>query len=138
MSQKVRVGLPVGESPASGVGSLPVGGQPLAGLDTTRIYPQIDGSIDSVRVEIDDAFEDMKLCANSDPDEAMRLCGGHSARLSELRVRIQRVEDFHRQWKAIRTREIEPALEELANQFAIASRLHSVRELDWRMETGQR
>lgn len=98
----------------------------------------VGGSIDTVRKEIDDAFADMKTFHNLEPDEIMRLCGGQSARLSEIRVRIQRVEDWQREWKNIRVREIEPALEELERQYTIASRLHSVRELDWKMESGER
>ena len=107
------------------------------GLDTTTVFPGL-GSIDSVRGEVDDAFADMATFHNIEPDEIMRLVGGHSARLSELRVRIQRVEDFHRQWKGVRTREIELALDELAKQFQVASRLLTVRELDFKMESGSR
>lgn len=94
------------------------------------------GSINDVRTEVDDAYADMKTFFQREPDEVMRLCAGHSARLSYIRVCIQRIEDVHRQWKAVRTREVEIALEQLQNQFAIASRLHSVRELDYRMEQG--
>lgn len=104
-------------------------------VQTTQVTPGI-GSIESVRREIDDAFEDMKTFHNREPDEVMRMCGGHSARLSEIRVQIQRVEVYLRQWKPIRTAEIEPCLEELKNQFSIASRLQSVRELDWKMASG--
>lgn len=126
------------QAPASntGLSNTPSGPSGPVALDTARIYPEIGGSIDSVRREIDDAFADMKTCIHVEPDQAMRLSGGHSARLSELRVRVQRIEDFHRQWKTIRTRELEPALDELRNQFAVASRLHSVREFDFKVETG--
>lgn len=106
-------------------------------LDTSVVEPSIGGSIDSVRVEVDDAFADMKTFFNREPDEIMRMAGGHSARLSELRVRVMRVEDFRREWKSVRTRELEPALEELERQYTIASRLHSVRELDFKLEGGQ-
>lgn len=129
----------------------PPGGQPMPGgpqpgagttfasvLDTSVVSVEVGGSIDSVRQELDDAFADMKEFHNREPDEVMRVAGGHSARLAELRGRIQRVEDRLRQWKPVRTREIEPALEELRNQFEIASRRHAVREFDWKMETGQR
>jgi len=107
-----------------------------AGIDTSVVIPAIGTSIDGVRSEIDDAFTDMKQFHNMEPDEVMRLCSGHSARLSELKVRISRIEDFNRQWLPIRTRELEPTLAELTNQFANASRLVSVRELDYRMERG--
>lgn len=107
------------------------------GLDTTRVSVGVGGSIDSIRQEVDDAFKDMATFHNREPDEVMRMCAGHSARLSEIRVRIQRVEDIDRPWRNVRLREVEPALEQLSNQFQIASRLLSARELDWRMETGQ-
>ena len=107
-------------------------------MDTNRVYPEVGGSIESIRVEINDAFEDMKTFHNREPDEVMRLVAGHSARLSEIRVRIQRIEDVHRQWKNVRTREVEPTLDQLGQQFTIASRLHSVREFDYAVETGER
>lgn len=106
-------------------------------VDTTQVFPDVGGSIDSVRGEVDDAFNDMRQFHNREPDEVIRLISGHSSRLAELRGRIHRVEDFHRQWRGIRTREIEPALEELGKQFQMASRQLAVRELDWKMETGR-
>jgi len=106
-------------------------------LDTTTANPVVGGSIDSVRKEIDDAFADMKTFLNLEPDEIMRMCGGHSARLSELRVRIQRVEGPLQQWRDLRTKEIEPTLDELQRQYQIASRLHAVREFDLKMMGGQ-
>lgn len=105
------------------------------GMNTAQVFPAV-GSIDSVRGEIDDAFADMKTFHNLEPDQVMRMCGGHSARLSEIRVQIQRIEAVARQWKPVREREVEPAIEELKTQFGIASRLHSVRELDWKMAGG--
>lgn len=107
-------------------------------VDYEQFYVQIGGSVNSVRGEIDDAFADMKTFHNRQPDEIMRMAGGHSARLSELRVKIQRIEDFHRVWKSVRVREIEPALTELERQYQLGSRLHSVLELDWRMQQGER
>lgn len=124
--------------PAPGSAPAPVQQQPMQypGMNTSQVFGQI-GSIDSVRGEIDDAFADMKTFLNLEPDQIMRMCGGHSARLSEIRVQIQRIEVIHRQWKPIRTNEVEPAIEELKNQFSVASRLHSVRELDFKMAGGQ-
>lgn len=123
--------------------TLPPGAGPQAALapaaavwDPKAVFPAI-GSIESVRQEVDDAFADATDFHTHEPDEVMRMCSGHSARLSELRVRIMRIEDFQRQWKQVRTRDIEPCLEELREQYAIASRLHSVRELDWKMSQGQ-
>jgi len=121
----------VGQNPSPGGVT-----RPITPLDTTEHHAIVGGSIDSVRAEVDDAFADMKTFHNREPDEIMRMAGGHSARLSELRVRAMRIEDFRREWKSVRTRELEPALEELERQYTIASRLHSVRELDFKMEAG--
>lgn len=108
----------------------------MAPAPTNVVHPRLGVSIDDVRTEVDDAFKHMETFHNLEPDEIMRLAGGYSARLSYLRVQIMRVEDFAREWRDLRTREIEPALEELRNQREIASRLHSVRELDFKMEGG--
>jgi len=110
----------------------------VAPFDTSAFELTVGGSIESVRQEVDDAFADMRTFHNLEPDECMRMAGGHSARLSEIRVRIMRIEDFKREWRNVRLREIEPAIEELREQYTIASRLHSVRELDWKMEAGER
>lgn len=120
----------------------PAAGVPIARgitpLDTSAVHPEVGGSIDSVRQEIDDAFADIKTFVNREPDEIMRIASGHSARLSEIRVKIMRIEDFHPQWRSVRTREIEPAVDELRHQWQHGSRLHSVRELDWKIESGER
>lgn len=102
----------------------------------TERNPVVGASISEVRTEVDDAFADMKTFIGRQPDEIMRIARGHSARLSELRVLIIRVEDQFPQWRAVRTREIESALDELRDQFLCASRLESVRDLDWKMEGG--
>jgi hypothetical protein len=114
-------------------------GAPVVGprFNTADVEPTVGLSIDQARQEIDDAFADMRTFYSQEPDEVIRMCSGHSARLSELRVRIQRVEDMRREWRNVRTREIEPALEELERQYTSASRLHSIRELDFRLSGGQ-
>ena len=107
-------------------------------LDFDAVDPTVGISINGARTEVDDAFKDMEMFHQMEPDEIMRRAGGHSARLSYIRVRVMRIEDFQRQWKDVRTRELEPALSQLEHQFTIASRLHSVRELDYKMEAGER
>lgn len=110
----------------------------MALLDTTVVNPIIGLSMDQARVEVNDAFEAMQNFLNAEPDDIMRLASGHSARLSYIRVQIMRVEDWDRPWKNVRIREVEPAIEELREQWKNASRLQSVRELDWKMEAGER
>lgn len=107
-------------------------------IDFDEVNNVIGASMNQVRVEVDDAFQDMETFVNREPDEIMRLSAGHAARLSYIRVRIMRVEDYARQWKDVRTRELEPCLEQLREQWAHGSRLHSVREFDWKVEAGER
>ena len=135
-----KVQLVSAQNPPSGDHNPSVGSPaPATGLlDTTEVNEMVGRSIDQVREEVSDAFADMRTFFHREPDEIMRMCGGHSARLSELRVLVMRIEDFRREWRSIRTRELEPAIEELQRQYQIASRLHSVRELDWKMESGER
>ncbi len=106
--------------------------------DTTTVDPTVGLSIDGARQEIDDAYADMAGFHNREPDEVMRLCGGHSARMAELRGRISRIDAMRREWNTLRTREIEPLIDELAKQFSVASRRQSCLEHDWRVETGAR
>lgn len=101
----------------------------------TREFPGI-GSVVTVRGEVDATFEVMRGFHSLEPEDVMRFVGGLSARLVELRVRTTRVEVAHPIWTSIRTNELDPAIEELGRQYAIASRLHSVKELDYRISTG--
>lgn len=99
--------------------------------------PHVGMSINEVRTEIDGVWEAMREFRNQMPDEVMQLAMGYSARLGELRVRISRIEDRNALWKLLRTREIDPTLEELRLQYQGGSRLESVRDLDFRMESGR-
>jgi len=140
MATKIVLASAPAPSGQAAPAAVPAVGMRALDLDRKFYDPsgQLIGSINSVREEIDNAFADMKTAYNREPDEVMRFCAGHSARLSELRVLINRIEDVHRQWRPIRTREIELALDELQNQNANASRRLSARELDWKIESGGR
>jgi hypothetical protein len=124
------------KAPGATVGTRPAV-QAASLVDLNAVYPEVGLSIAGVRAEIDDAYDDIKTFHTREPDEVFRLVSGHSGRLAELRGRAQRVEDRATVWKQLRTREIEPALDELSKQFQIASRILSVRDLDYRMETGK-
>lgn len=107
-------------------------------VDWDAVDPFIGASPNQVREEIDDAFEDMGQFHTMEPDEIMRRAAGHSARLSYLRVRCLRREDYARHWKDVRQRELEPCIDELRKQWEHGSRLHTVREFDYKVETGER
>lgn len=134
MSQPQLVTTPARGNSGS-IGATRPGGSPL---NYDEVNTVVGLSINQTRQEVDDAFQDMEKFHSLEPDEIMRLAAGHSARLSYIRVRVMRIEDFQRQWKDIRTRELEPALEQLREQWAHGSRLHSTREFDWKIESGER
>lgn len=128
-TMKMVSGQPAGASAAPGAIGAP---------DTSIVIAELGGSIDSIRGEIDDAFKDMGTFLNREPDEIMRMASSHSARLSYIRVQALRIEDQYRPAHQLRVRELEPCLEELQKQWSHGSRLHSVRELDWKIESGER
>ncbi len=102
--------------------------------------PELDrdygfGSINTMRKELDDCFAHMKEFFNTEPDEVIRYVSGYSARFSEIRMLVQRYETP--MLKRFRTAEVEPCLEELRQQFQVASRRIAMRELDFRMDMGQ-
>lgn len=90
------------------------------------------GSITSVRGEIDDVMADMKLFHRAEPDQVMHAVSGHSARLVEIIVQIQRIEVVRREWKPVRE-EAQVVLNELKSQFSVASRILAQRKDDWEM-----
>lgn len=94
------------------------------------------GSINSVRAELDSMFEKIRGFETSEPDETMVVCSALSARLSEIRMRIHRVESVLAYWKSVRTQEVDPAIEEVRFQYNLASRLLTQRQLDWDMSKG--
>lgn len=127
MGEKIAMRVPTpSAAPAARQGVAP------QALDTTHQYPRI-GSIDDIRQEVDDAHNDMRKFYQQEPDEVMRLVSGHLARLVEISKEIRRIEGTARHLKAIRTNEIDPAMQALFQQFQIHSRLESVRETDFRV-----
>jgi hypothetical protein len=60
----------------------------------------------------------------------LRMSSAMSARCSELSVHLHRVEG-KREWTRIRTMQVDRLLVELDRQARIASRLLTVRQLDW-------
>lgn len=96
--------------------------QPVAGL----------GTMADVRREIDDCLADMRDFHRAEPDQVMHAVSGHSARLVEIVIRIQRIEVMRREWKPVRE-EAQTVLAELKSQFQVASRILAQRKDDWEM-----
>lgn len=70
-----------------------------------------------------------------EPDEVLLACSAYSARLSEMRVHLQRRNSAL--CKQLLNREVDPLLSQIEFQFRIHSRLLTSRELDLKMSGGQ-
>jgi len=71
-----------------------------------------------------------------EPDQVMRLCSAFSARCTELYIHLHRVEGRDRQWRQVRTQQVERLLAELDRQFKFSSRLVEVRRQDLDLARG--
>lgn len=82
-----------------------------------------------VEDEIDLALRAIRGFWDMEPDQVMSLCSALSARGTELAIHLHRLEG-RREWRQIRTQQVERLLAELERQFRIASRLVEVRRQD--------
>lgn len=72
---------------------------------------------------------------NEEPDTVLLACSAYAARLSEMRVHLQRRNSAF--CKQLLNREVDPLLHQIEFQFRVHSRLLSSRELDLKMAGGQ-
>lgn len=83
----------------------------------------------AVEDEIDLMLRAVRGFWDMEPDQVMRMCAAMSARCTELAIHLHRLEG-KREWKQIRTLQVERLLSELDRQFKIASRMLEVRRQD--------
>lgn len=95
----------------------------LSAAGTLGSRPQIEAELDGILLVIRDFY-------TMEPDQVMAHCAAMTARLTELEVLLHRVEFRDRQYKQIRTMQVQKILDELDRQFKIASRLIEVRRQD--------
>jgi len=88
-----------------------------------------------VEDEIDFMLRTVREFWDLEPDQVMQTISALSARSTELSVHLHRLEG-RREWKQIRTMQIERLLAELDRQFKVASRMLEVRRQD--IEIGAR
>lgn len=82
-----------------------------------------------VRAEIDDYMVLLRKLRSLPPDQVFLELSGITARLAELRLTCVRSES--RRLTGLRTREIDPLLEECERQFRFHSRIQAVRAMEW-------
>lgn len=88
------------------------------------------GGREQVQAELDYILDQIRQFWELQPDQVMAACAAFTARLTELEVLLHRVEVRDRQYKQIRTLQVQKILDECERQFKIASRLVEVRRQD--------
>jgi hypothetical protein len=91
-------------------------------------HPQRGDNIERLRAEIDGYHRQLRGLNAMDTSEVLQTLSAISARISELRVQLNRRPE--RQATAIRLKELDPLHEEIDRQFKFHSRLLSVREME--------
>jgi hypothetical protein len=84
---------------------------------------------ETVEAEIDLMLRAVRGFWDMEPDQVMRMTSAMSARCTELGIHLHRLEG-KREWKQIRTMQVERLLTELDRQFKVASRMLEVRRQD--------
>lgn len=82
-----------------------------------------------VEEEIDLMLRTVRSFWELEPDQVARLIQAMSARCTEMCIHLHRLEG-RREWKQVRTQQVERLLTELDRQWKLASRLIEVRRQD--------
>lgn len=85
--------------------------------------------------EMGSYYQTMKQFNDMEPTDVLQALSSFSARASEIRSMLQRV-DSKRSY-ALRTKHIDPFIEECDRQFKVHSRIQSIRETDYKLARGQ-
>ena len=87
--------------------------------------------ITSFQGELDQYYAEMQDLCVMDPVEVFMKLSAFSARVSEMRSQLVRVDS--RRSSSFRTKEVEPFLDECDRQFKIHSRIQAFREMELKM-----
>lgn len=107
------------------------GGSEIVGFTPDAEKSRVDNVLD----ELDAYYRSMKEFNDIEATEVLQALSSFSARASEIRSQLQRV-DSKRSY-ALRTKHIDPFIEECDRQFKIHSRIQSIRETDYKLARGQ-
>lgn len=87
---------------------------------------------EAIQEELDSWYRKMKTFPSREPTDILLLLSGWTARASEIRGMLWRINTTRA--SQIRIREIEPFLQECDRQFKIHSRIVSTREIEVKMQ----
>lgn len=110
--------------------------------EAAQIMDEIEAGFLGTREQILDELDLMVTYVRQfwhmEPDEVMQVCSAYNARLTEVAMQLQRVEAYDRQYKSVRTQQVQRLQDELERQFRIHSRMLEVRRQDITMSGGMR
>jgi hypothetical protein len=104
--------------------------------DVAQDAAAVLGSRQEIEAEIDRMLSEVREFYAMEPDQVMRVVAALSARCTELVVHLHRVEGKYREFKQIRTMQIQPLLLEMDRQFKLASRGVEIRRQDLELMRG--
>ena len=90
-------------------------------------------SREAVEEEIDMMLRAVRGFWEMEPDQVLRMCSALSARCTEMGIHLHRLEG-KREWKQVRTMQVERLLAELDRQFKDHSRVVEMRRQDMYFE----
>jgi hypothetical protein len=91
--------------------------------------------LENVRDELSHYYQEMKKFNEMESEDVFRSLSAYSARASEVRGFLNQLDS--RRSQALRTREIEPFIDECDRQFRVHSRIVAIRESDIRLAGGR-
>lgn len=96
------------------------------------------GTKEEVLAELDAIVRAIRTFWELEPDAILRVAAGYTARLTEMRINLHRVEGAQREWRQVRTQQVLPILDELDRQHKSASRELEARKQDLDQMRGAR
>ena len=90
--------------------------------ELAHITPHAIGTRREIEEELDFTMERINSLYMLEPYEVLSTCAALSGRLTELVVRLQRIEARDNEYYQVRTMQVRPLLEEIDRQFKVASR----------------
>lgn len=106
-------------------------------IDDVRVLTHRDQeslAIGHLQSEVDSWYAEMRAFEGMDPSDIFMRLAAFSARASEIRTQVQRTDN--RRLTAFRTKELDPFLQACEFQFKVWSRVHAVRDMEFRLSGG--
>lgn len=84
-----------------------------------------------IQIELNDYLRRLQLLNSLPPVEVFQTLSAVSARLAEIRNHLVRTDN--RRYTALRTKEVDPLIDEVDRQFKFHSRIQAVRDSEMRL-----